>query len=379
MQRHPLIRKSLAERDVAVAGVEEARARYLPAVTLGTDKATNGSGTGLLRVQQPLWTGGRLDAGFDLAQSRQTVAEMAVLESRRQLVEQAAALYNGVLGQRAMLEIAGQSVEAHDQLLAMIQRRQRGGVAAEADVRVAQARVSNARAQVSDLVGQLRRQELELANLTGGQAGVYGPVPEFGLNWADETALLTLARANSPTLQRKQLEIAVVGRELEQHRSERWPTLSVRADRYFGTESVTAGQSKSRVGLALEASLDGAGYVSERRVQGDAARQQAAREDLAAAGIELERRVQQLGSDRQIAQRQVGDYDEVVRTQEEAIESGLRLFDAGRKSWVEVLNAQKELFDAKLARERARIGAGDAQIRLAALCGVLDAAAGVQP
>lgn len=58
--------------------------------------------------------------------------------------------------------------------------------------------------------------------------------------------------------------------------------------------------------------------------------------------------------------------------------SFLRQYDAGRKSWVDVLNTQRELSDARLGLEQTRSSLQETTLRLGAQLGLLDSYAGVQ-
>ena len=51
----------------------------------------------------------------------------------------------------------------------------------------------------------------------------------------------------------------------------------------------------------------------------------------------------------------------------------MRQFDAGRRSWLDVLNAERELFDARLASAQIDAGLLESSIRIHAGIGQLDA------
>jgi len=58
------------------------------------------------------------------------------------------------------------------------------------------------------------------------------------------------------------------------------------------------------------------------------------------------------------------------------LESFLRQFDAGRKSWLDVLNSQSEVFEMRHMLVQSKINWMEASLRLAALVGQLDRLAG---
>ena len=71
--------------------------------------------------------------------------------------------------------------------------------------------------------------------------------------------------------------------------------------------------------------------------------------------------------------------EETARASAATLVSFLRQYDAGRKTWIDVLNTQKELADNRLALEQSRISELELALRLAAITGALDAAAQIQP
>lgn len=379
MQNHPSVRKTIADREAAAAGVGEARARYLPTISAQTNQGAEANVTwGLIRVQQPLWAGGKIDAGVDAAESRLSSSDWAVLESRRQLMEQATAAYVAVIGNKTLLATAEDGVAAHEKLLELIRRRREGGVASDADIRLAQARLASVRTQAKDLAGQVRRQELELSILTAGHARANAPLPTLYMNWNAPQELLAQAREAAPTVRRKRQDVITVTHETEVHQGERWPLISLRVDSDVGPTPTVYNQPRTRAGIYAEANVDGGGFVSYQRIKADAARLMAAQEDVAAASFEVDRRLQILLNDHDLATQQLSDHEVVVMTQEMSLDSSLRLYDAGRKNWVDVLNAQRELLDARLNRDRAKMTANDAELRIAVMCGTLDALAGLE-
>jgi adhesin transport system outer membrane protein len=172
--------------------------------------------------------------------------------------------------------------------------------------------------------------------------------------------------------------VQTVRHQASLHEAERWPTVYLRVDHDTGPTPTAYNQPATRTGLYVEANVDGSGLVGYQRIKADAARIAAAEEDVRAASFEVDRRLKMLLNDRELAVQQLQDYDNVVQTQEQSLESALRQYDAGRKNWVDVLNTQRELLDARLARDRARQAADDAQLRVAVMCGTLDPLAGLQ-
>jgi hypothetical protein len=93
--------------------------------------------------------------------------------------------------------------------------------------------------------------------------------------------------------------------------------------------------------------------------------------------------VQQAGSvwvEMQAYEEQLPDLTEVARQNEEIVASFIRQYIAGRKTWLDVLNSERELTQSRLTLADTRAATVSAQSRMARLAGLIrfDAASGEQ-
>jgi adhesin transport system outer membrane protein len=114
-------------------------------------------------------------------------------------------------------------------------------------------------------------------------------------------------------------------------------------------------------------------------VKSSDARVVAARQNVESARNDLRRRVQALLTDLQSLQQVLQSNEMLVQSTELTLASFMRQFDAGRRSWVDVMNSQREMSDARLAREQTRSSLLETQLRLAVQLGQFDQQAGAQP
>jgi adhesin transport system outer membrane protein len=68
-----------------------------------------------------------------------------------------------------------------------------------------------------------------------------------------------------------------------------------------------------------------------------------------------------------------------VQAVEETLASFMRQYDAGRKSWIDVLNTQREVSDARQQLQSLRTAWQENTLRVEALLGLLDAVAEMSP
>jgi adhesin transport system outer membrane protein len=377
VSRNPAVRNKLADLRALGFKVQEAQAARYPSLTVQAQSMSEQTSHGVARVQQPLYAFGRIDGAIELAGMQTVLGQMSVLEVRRKLLEDTAASYVGLLGARAKLILAERNVDEHQRLFQMIQRRHEGGIASEADARLASSRLIQAKTLLEQLRGQVDKGENELFALTRltlpGRESVEPTLTEL----PNLSALLSLADTSVSLVRQRQAELDLARVQATQRRAELMPTLYARWEHDIAPAAGSL--NTNRVGVVLEASIDGFGLVVKPRLAAEAERIAAAQENLEAARNETTRRLTGLLSDRQTQQLLVTANESAVQAVEETLASFLRQYDAGRKSWVDVLNTQREMSDARQQLQAVRTAWQENSLRIAALLGLLDVVAEMAP
>lgn len=385
LRLHPAVQGKRAEVAAKQALGEAARAQRLP--SLSTQWAAQkdeqaDSQPASLRVRQPLWAFGRIDSAIALADADTELESTDLLRVQRQLLEQTAAAYVRAWGARLRLQ-AGEDNQAELQgLLERIRRRMGGELASVADVRLAEARLTQAGMQRDRLETEWRLAQTELEALTRSAVDSTLPVAEDVLVSCHELGeCLRLGEEAHADLVFKTRRVRLAEAELERERLASMPSVYLQADRSFQTASSTLGSTASgtTVGVVLEAALDNLGVATRGRVGAALSRREAAVADREGTLNDVQRTIRSLHLQRE-TQRHLRD-----RQAQSVSELGLlldsyqRQYEAGYKSWLDVLNMQRELTEQRLARVQAETDWLVHALRLAALSGALDAVAGLAP
>src|SRR5438067_13742160 len=106
-----------AAHEVTAAGFERDAAEWGRFPTVSVDAGAGQSSnpiapTSTVRVEQPLWAGGRIDGQIDAARAQVSAAELAELDTRRRLAEETAAADVGWMEAAARVDIAPESAAA---------------------------------------------------------------------------------------------------------------------------------------------------------------------------------------------------------------------------------------------------------------------------
>lgn len=378
--RHPKVLGKLDELKSLGFEVDAAKAGRYPTLSLQGQTYSDENSQVVARLQQPLWAGGRIDGAIDLSQMKLRSSDAALLAVRRQLMEETAALYANLQGAHKRMQAAERNLEEHEKLLGLISRRQAGNIASEADVRLARSRVAQAAAQLEQLRGLVEKSLSDLLAQTQAPVAALLPVDESLLHLPDPATILLDAEKQSPLVQQLINEVEVMRIQSDLRRADLLPVLSAQLDQDVYLSSKTGEESRdTRVGLVLTGNLEGGGLAGFGRVKAAEAMVNAARKDVDSARNEVRRRIQGLMADRHSLSRVRVSNEVLVSANEETLASFLRQYDAGKKSWVDVLNAQRELGEARQSLEQTKTQYVETTLRLAAITGRLDNYAGLKP
>jgi adhesin transport system outer membrane protein len=354
LDSHPTTQSQRALVASAAAGVESARWQFYPtpsvslenATTSGTDPSYQGDNrVATLRLQQPLYTGGRLTAGADKAQASLDQSQAALEESRLQLSLRVVQAYGEWLSAHLKVQASQKNEDTHNRLLQQVQRRIGEGVSAESDRVLALGRLDAVRAEVTaaqvqgDMalarLGQLLGRPIVGAALT---RTVATPRPVSALT----SALLVQALGQSAALQKAQSQVRVQEATVVERRADLLPEIYLRAERQYGNFNFANGAPVNRffVGVSsrLGAGLSGLSNVAAARSQLEAA--------LAEVQVQTRNLIEQVLADHaqfMATERRLASMQASLRSAQSVSESFDRQFLAGRKTWLDVMNAAREL------------------------------------
>lgn len=347
---HPLVRSQQGLADAAQAGIDAARWQFYPTPSVSVERAGNGNGAGsgtaaTVRVQQPLWTGGRLTANLERAEARALTAQAQFQEARQQLALRVSQSWSEALVAQHKLQAYESGRAMHQRLLDLVRRRQAEGVSAEADVALASSRLSSLQAEL-DAVAAQRDTALErLRSLTGrplrAAALLSAPPAEGPRHAGSLDDLLASARALSPQLAKARSLTQVAQADVALARAALSPEVYLRAERQFGSNSPGQPSQQSRVFVGLSSAFGG-GLSSLSGIEAAVAQQRAALEEEEVQLLTLQEQLQADHTLAMAAQIRRTGLESARQATASVSASYERQFLAGRKQWQDLLNAARE-------------------------------------
>jgi adhesin transport system outer membrane protein len=351
---HPSAQVQQALAQAAQTGVDSARWQFYPTPSVGIERSRasaadpsyqGDSHVSTLRLQQPLWTGGRLTAGLDKAQAGLAASQAALEEVRQQLALRVVQAYGDWLAAHLKNLANEKSLATHTRLRDQVRRRISEGLSAQSDLTLALARLETLAADMSVAHAQ---QDIALSRL-GQLLGRYVSSAELGTTFAMPRridaglqTLLDMARSVSPVVQKVQAQARVQEATLAERRSELSPEVYLRAERQYGNYSFANAAPETRLFIGLNSRF-GAGLSNLSNVEGASLQLQAAQAEVAVQSRNVN---EQILADHALAAsagERLTAINASLKAAQDVSESYDRQFLAGRKSWLDVMNAAREL------------------------------------
>ena len=356
---HPSIASQRAQMQAAEIGIETAKWQYFPTPAISTERVNAKTGDPFyggdknvttVRLQQPLWTNGRLSAGKEKAQATLTYETADLNETSLQISMKVAQTYSDLLASLWRTQSTEQSLATHQKLREQVQRRVDLGMQSDADLRLAETRLDSVKSDLSATRARVESYAVRLKQLIG-QSIHFGELlanfsAPLNLPISQDRALDT-ALSIHPTIQKARAQSQIQEAIVEESRSALLPDVYVRAERQYGAFSMqTSNTFQDRIFVGLSTQL-GAGLSVLSNVKAAQAKSLAAKEEVQTQTLSISEQV--LTDYAQVARlaEQTQALESALVSQEQVMLSHDRQFLAGRKSWTEVLNAARELSQAQ--------------------------------
>ncbi|MDB2668348.1 TolC family protein [Alphaproteobacteria bacterium] len=352
LDNDPSLRVASARQDAAQMAQRSAKSQFWPTPSLGwqriqegEDPSVNGDrSVAVIKLEQPLWTGGRLTSNLERARSEVGLAEAETREAEHLLANRIIKARSESLVASRKLNAQSDSLARHERLLKMVERRLKEGASAQADVALARSRIELVSAEIMLLKAQ-RASALDRLRLF---TGLNLQIEDLSLEFIrvnelekDLASLIRMSEAISPQISKAQSALEVARADVGAARARIMPQLSVRYEHQEGNFTDASVGNEDRVYLSFNTEL-GAGLSNLSDVGAANARSAAAQQ-----GIALQKRIlaEQVQSNLVIARAaniRLRGLKSASIASSEVLDSYERQFLAGRKQWLDLMNAARE-------------------------------------
>lgn len=356
---YPAVQVAKANERAAGAAVRGAKWQRFP--SLSVEALGVGSGPGgselAFTAEEPLWAGGRIKGTINLSKAQLAAATSAVAEVRLDTALQIAAAFFDIqrLSQREV--ILEESLAEHQKLVDSMARRVEVELSPASDLDLARSRAAQVEQELVLTNGQRRVALTRLREFTGDPAFQVTAIVRYdpARHHPDPDGLIDEALQFDPRRRKLSAESAAADASVDVARSGLFPQIYAQYQKpLYGDD---------RIGVVMRVQTDG-GLSKFSAV--DAARQRRASAEFAilTAERDLRRALEADLLENAVAQKRIASSSLSASSSQLVTESFMRQFVAGRRTWLDVMNAVRESATARLTEVEARVSAIASAMRL---------------
>lgn len=339
---YPSVKSSRAALRAAASDVRAAK--WLRAPSLTADLAyrdADNSPVPQFTVELPVWTGGRIGAAIDRAEASEEVSSSRYLETVQTLALSTIQTYFQIAQLTFRQQALAGSVSEHRKLVGTMERRVAQEVSPLADLELARSRTAQVEQEYNLIRSQRDTALRVMAELVADPNYDLGPLPFYdpSVPLPDTTALEDQAVAFDPTRRRLLSEADEANAQYKATKASLFPQVASQYtyDDFYG----------SRVGLVLKMQTS-SGLSQFAQVEGARLRIDAANQQVVVAEQQLRRTIASDVIEYQAARERSGISADASATAAKVSASYMRQFIAGRRSWLDVMNALREAVSAQI-------------------------------
>lgn len=363
LSHHPLLQAARADADAADRAADSRSSLMKPRLLVATEigrsslqttapfpqSGSRWPNTVSLTLNQPLYTGGALEAGRDAAGLLAAARHFSTDDIKVRIAVDAIAAHAAVVRDQALLNLQNESLRTLQTMLGDTRKRFDAGEVTRTEVAQAQARLSEGEAQVARAQANLAISEGQYERVTGeAPHELQTRYPSLPLP-ASLTDAQTLAREN-PALKSAREEARALEAAVRQARSGNRPQVSVeaRAATQDNTEFGYDRMNAWGVYVKAQMNLYDAGHTGSATAEA-VAKADAARWRIADLQAGVTQAMTEAWQHWQAAQASLPAIRSEVAAAELARDSTRKEVAVGTRTTLDLLNAEQDLLDARVS------------------------------
>lgn len=366
LAHHPDLRAAVLEREASEGATQQASAWQNPELSALVEDTRQATRTTTIQLNQPIELGGKRAARISAAQAGQGLADLDVAARRAQIGSQVMAAFHGVAVAQERLRLSDELARLASQAREAASKRVLAGKVSPVEELKAQVAEAQALSASTAAQAEWRAAVAQLRQAVGDPSVQFervdadiGRLPSAGL-WAPLARRLD----TSPAIARAQQEIVRKQALSDLERARRTPDLTVslgaKRDQQLGRDQAIVGVS---LVLPLFDRNQGAILEASRREDKARAELEAVR---ASVGAQASQALSQLTS--ALVQAQTLR-EKVLPAARQAFAASTKGYELGKFGFLDVLDAQRTLFEAETQALNAAAQAYQADARLLELLG----------
>lgn len=372
---HPSIKMSQEVIKGAKERVDSAYWGFFPTPSVDVSAKDSDRNVAVARLDQPVWTGGKLTSKYDMANSKEQENVFELEETSYKLIDNFLSVLESYAQSKANiieLEIGLKNLNEFD---AMLDRRMDAGVSSNSDKDLLKARIEQIN---SDMIVAKNKYKVAILQLElmldikiGCEINLNTISILHGSNIEDSINRLL---AFHPSLKKSNAQIETTKYELDHTKASVMPNLSIRAEHREGdlySDNYDKSNDQDLVYMTFTATTNAGLSIMS---------------DIAAAKVKInEIEYKKKAIEKELIDSLLNDYNnyEIAKTRIKILESSIvsaqnvldsyeRLFIAGKRQWLDLVNASREVMQYKIELSKLLVSKNILAYKLALKNGQID-------
>lgn len=344
-RHYPSITASQRQILSAKAQIEAAKWNYFPTPSIDFSQGSAGRSGQTYRIDQPLWTGGKLEALSDLAYARGDEAKYTLGESSYLLSEKVLSVIQALIQADGEMKAFEEGRKDLEELSQMLERRVKAGVSSESDQALIDARMSQIEGDIIIASNHYEMARSQLALLIGRKKGCAikfkrDPLldKKISMHRVEQDMLRT-----HPSLKKKTAQVSMARAEKRNADAAVMPNISLRAEHQRGSLYDDNPISSDTLAYVAVSFNPGAGLSSISNMESAKYRVLQAQDEYRVQEQELKDTLVRDYADYMAASSRLESLEYTIESSQKVLASYKRLFLAGKRQWLDLVNASREL------------------------------------
>lgn len=373
---YPALQASRLEKRATLQDFEATQRLYWPTVNVVTESTSNKSNALMtipsraVQIEQTLWDAGQVNSRVSESKTQTEIQELRTLLVQEDVYLQVTNAWQNLLASAERMSVARQTLlrlENHQQ---QMQRRVNVEASPRIDLELANSRILQTQVEYTAAQTGFRQAITRIEQYTGhinlhsvlsgaGSIAIGVPSAEFEAAIGD-TSWKGVAERH-PAIIKTKAEALQSQTRLDQKKAEAWPQLYVRVSQPLTNLPGHATGPTAFLGLRYSTSP---GFSTQLQAQALATRVASAEELVNTAVAEMTQLMQIDRDEYWSAKSRIDALEKSVQGADQVLSSYQRQFQAGKKTWQDLLNAVRELAQTQYALADARASMVGAMHRL---------------
>lgn len=352
VSNHPSILMSQEIIKAAKENIDSAFWNFFPTPSVDVSAKNDDRYTTVARLDQPIWTGGKLTSEYDMSKSKEQESFFELQETSYNLIENFLSVLESYNQAKANIIELEEGLQNHLELLDMLKRRMNAGVSSSSDKDLLNARIEQINSDMLLAKNRYKVAILQLELMLDIKLSCDVELEKISILHSSQIEY-SIDRLLSfhPSLKKNQYEIKTAEYNLENTKASIMPNVSIRAEQRRGdlydSNYDRDANNQSTVYVAFTASTNaGLSAVSDIN---------AARIKINELKFKKETIKKELidglledFNNYEIAKSRVKILENSVSSSKNVLDSYTRLFVAGKRQWLNLVDASRELMQYKI-------------------------------